>query len=144
MSVTQIKVWYNRFKDNRTSVKSNECAGRPSTCCNNVIIEEVKILIMANRRLTVREIGDELGISKDSAHAILTQDLGMRKVSAKFVPRLLSEEQKQVRLDIAQDLLQTTDDNPDYLNTVITGDESWVYGYDPKTKAKSSQWKHLS
>ena len=41
----------------------------------------------------------------------------MRRVSAKFVPKLLSEEQKQVRLDIVQDLLQTTDDNPEYLNT---------------------------
>ena len=104
----------------------------------------MKTLIMANRRLTVREIGDELGISKDSAHAILTQDLSMRRVSEKFVPRLLSEEQKQVRLDIVQNFLQTTDGNPEYLNTVITGDESWVYGYDPETKAQSSQWKHSS
>ncbi len=144
MSVTQIKVWYNRFKDGRTSVESNECSGRPSTCCNDAIIEEVKTLIMANRHLIVREIGDELGISKDSAHAILTQDLGMRRVSAKFVPRLLSEEQKQVRLDIAQDLLQTANDNPEYLYTVITGDESWVYGYFPETKAQSSHWKHPS
>ena len=67
----------------------------------------------------------------------------MRRVSAKLVPRLLSEEeQKQVRLDIVQNLLQTTDDYAEYLNTVITGDESWVYGYDLKTKAQSSQWKH--
>ena len=80
-------------------------------------MEEVKILIMANCCLTVREIGDKLGISKDSAQAILMQDLGMCRVSAKFVPRLLSEEQKRVHLDIAQDLLQTTDDNPEYLNT---------------------------
>jgi histone-lysine N-methyltransferase SETMAR len=27
---------------------------------------------------------------------------------------------------------------------VITGDESWVYGYDPETKAQSSKWKHPS
>ena len=68
----------------------------------------------------------------------------MCRVSAKFVLRLLSEEQKQVRLDIAQNLLQTTDDNHEYLNTVITGDENWVYEYDPETKAQSSQWKYPS
>ena len=106
MSVNKSKSWHNRFKDGHTSVESNERYGRPpSTCHNDVIIEELKTSIMANRHLRVREIGDELGISKDSAHAILMQDLGMRRVSAKFVPRLLSEEQKQVCLDIAQDFV---------------------------------------
>ena len=125
-------------------MEGNEHSGRSSTCCNDVIIKEVKTLIMANHCLTVREIGDELGISKDSGHAILMQDLGMRRVSAKFVPRLLSGKQKQVHLDIAQDLLQTTDDNPVYLNSVITGDESWVYGYDPETKAQLSPSERIS
>ena len=45
---------------------------------------------MVDHRLTVQKVNDELGISKDSAHAISTQDLGMRRVVAKFVPRLLS------------------------------------------------------
>ena len=119
MSVTQIKVGYNRFKDGRTSVKSDERTRRPSTCGNDVVIEEVRTLIMAHRRLTVREIDDELGISEDSAHAIL----GMYRVAAKLALRLLPEEQKQVRLDTARDLLQTADENPECLNTVITGDE---------------------
>lgn len=33
--------------------------------------------------------------------------------------------------------------NPDFLNTVIAGDKSWLLGYDPELKVKSSQWKHL-
>ena len=79
-------------------MESNEHSRRPLTCHNDVIIKEVKTLIMANHCLTVQEIGDELGISKDSAHGILMQDLGMCRVSAKFVPRLLSKKQK-VHLD---------------------------------------------
>ena len=66
---------------------------------------------IGRRRLTVREIG-ELGISKDSAHAILTQDLGIRRVAAKFIPKILSQKQ-QVHLEIAQDLPQITDSDPD-------------------------------
>ena len=66
----------------------------------------------------------------------------MRRVAAKFVPKLLSAEQKDLRVEVAQDLLDTTSTDPEFLNTVITGDESWVYGYDPETKAQSSQWKH--
>jgi hypothetical protein len=65
----------------------------------------------------------------------------MRRVAAKFVPKLLSAEQKELRVEVAQDLLDTTSTEPELLNTVITGDESWVYGYDPETKAQSSQWR---
>lgn len=97
---------------------------------------------MADRRSTVREIAQEVGVSKDSAHAILHDDLNMHTVAAKFVPKLLSPEQKDLRFEVAQDLLDTANTDGEFLNTMITGDESWVYGYDPQTKRQSSQWKH--
>ena len=28
-----------------------------------------------------------------------------------------------------------------FMETVVTGDETWIYGYDPETKQQSSQWK---
>jgi hypothetical protein len=61
---------------------------------------------MEDRRLTVREIANNIGISDGSAHAILTDDLGMRREAAKCVPKLLSCEQKELRLDVAQDMLE--------------------------------------
>jgi hypothetical protein len=45
-------------------------------------------------------------------------------------------------LEIAQDMLDNANSNPNFLNTVITGEKLWVYGYDPETKMQSSQWKH--
>ena len=65
-------------------------------------------------------------MSKDSAHAILRDDLNMHRVAAKFVPKLLSPEQKDLRFEVAQDLLDTANTDPEFLNTVITGDESWA------------------
>ncbi len=64
----------------------------------------------------------------------------MSRISAKFVPKILSGEQKQNRVRISQEMLKNVEDGPDYLTKVITGDESWVYSYDPETKAQSSQW----
>ena len=142
MGVTQIKEWFNRFKNGRTSVESEQRSGRPKTARNAAVVEKVENLVRGDRRLTVREIAEEVGISKDSAHEILRADLNMRRVAAKFVPKLLSAEQKELRVEVAQDLLDTISTDPEFLNTVITGDESWVYGYDPETKAQSSQWKH--
>ena len=72
---------------------------------------------------------------------ILTQDLGMKHVMARFVLQLLLPEQKEHRAAVANDLIQTTTDDPDFLKKVITGDEWWVYGYDPETKAQSHEWK---
>ena len=31
----------------------------------------------------------------------------------------------------------------EFTKTIITGDETWVYGYDPESKFQSLQWKHL-
>ena len=71
----------------------------------------------------------------------LTKDLGMKCVVAKFILWLLLPEQKEHRAAVANDLIQTATNEPDFLKKVITGDESWVYGYDLETKSWSSQWK---
>ena len=63
----------------------------------------------------------------------------MKRSTAKIVPKLLNFEQKERR--IAQEMLTMFNDDPDLLKKVITGDESWVYGYDIETKAKSMQWR---
>ena len=63
-------------------------------------------------------------------------------MAAKFVPRLLTLDQKECRVTNSSDLLENARDNPFFLSSIITGDESWVYGYDPETKAQSSVWKH--
>ena len=59
---------------------------------------------------------------------------------AKFVPRLLLPKQKEHRVAVANDLIQTATNEPDFLK-VITRDKWWVWGYDPEMKAWSSQWK---
>jgi flagellar biosynthesis/type III secretory pathway chaperone len=47
-------------------------------------------------------------------------------------------DQEQLRLEVAQDMLDSANSDPEFLNIMSTDDESWVYGYDPETKAQSS------
>jgi len=68
----------------------------------------------------------------------------MRCVSAKFLPRLLTAEQKDDRMSICTDLCERAQNDPNFMSSVITGDESRVYGYDLETKHMSSQWKSAS
>jgi histone-lysine N-methyltransferase SETMAR len=95
MGATQIKEWFNRFKDDRTLVDSDQRSGRPSTSRNANVIENVRSLILEDHRLTIREIADEVGISIVSAHSIVPEDLHMCRLVAKFVPKLLSQEQQR-------------------------------------------------
>lgn len=68
----------------------------------------------------------------------------MRKVSARWVPRLLTPFQKQERVECSQALLTMCHGNQEnFFNRLITQDESWVHHYDPETKVQSMQWKHL-
>ena len=76
---------YNRFKDGRTSVESDALSGRLSTSRNDELINQVRTLVTQDRRVTVRELAYEMGISIGSVHFILTHDLAMRRVSAKFM-----------------------------------------------------------
>lgn len=133
--------WYKMFSEGREDVNDEERAGRPSTSTTDENIDEVKKIVLADRRITVREVAEDLDISIGSCHSIITNDLGMRRVAAKFVPKLLNFDQKQHRINIAKELLDSVRDDPNLLQRVITGDESWVCGYDVETKAQSSQWK---
>ena len=67
--------WHKRFKNGRLSVEDDEGSGRPSTSTDDPHIDEINTLVRANRRLTVRELAEECGISVGSCHHILTEEL---------------------------------------------------------------------
>jgi hypothetical protein len=56
------------------------------------------------------------------------------------VPHVLTKDHKAKYLNISQELLDCVTVNVNFVKTIVTGDEAWVYGYDVKTTAQSSQW----
>ncbi|XP_037909777.1 protein GVQW3-like [Hermetia illucens] len=128
------------FQDDREDVNDELRSGRPtSTTDDNV--EAVKKIVLENRRITIREVAKDVGISVGSRHIIFSDISGMRRVAAKFVSKLLNFDQKNRHMGFAQELLNDVNDGPDMLKRVISGDKSWVYGYDVETKAQSCQRK---
>ena len=141
MSRSRVFEWHKRFKDGREDVEDDSRSGRPSTSRTDDNVERVKQVVRADRRMTVRMIASELGINRDTVWKIITEDLGMRKICAKMVPKLLNNDQKQRRVEVCEDILQRVETEPDLLERVITGDESWIFEFDPETKRQSLQWK---
>ena len=68
MSKTRVSEWYKRFQDGREAVEDDERPGRPSTSTTDENVEKVKEMVMNDRRITIRAVADDFGISIGSCH----------------------------------------------------------------------------
>ena len=141
MSCSRTFEWFGSFKNGRTSTANDDRSGLPSTATTPSKVEQVWAAVNQGRRRTIHDLCAEVGIGYGSCQRILTEQLNMRRMAAKFVARVLTQDQKDSRVAICQELKETVINDPTRLLNVITGDESIVYAYDPKTKLQSSQWK---
>ncbi|KAL7632954.1 UNVERIFIED_CONTAM: hypothetical protein RMT77_016664 [Armadillidium vulgare] len=96
-SMATVKNWFNEFQRGRTSIFDELRPGAPKTATTEDNVTKILDLLLADRRLKVREIAETVGISKDRVDHILHEVLGMRKLSARWVPRLLTPDNKRNR-----------------------------------------------
>jgi hypothetical protein len=94
LGCTHIKEWFRWCKEGRTSVKSDEHSGRPSTSRNQLMSDKVRFSMLDNQRIAIRELSDELGLSFCLVQSNVTEDLGMKYITVKFIPNLLIVKQK--------------------------------------------------
>ncbi|XP_025192145.1 uncharacterized protein LOC112592343 [Melanaphis sacchari] len=90
--------------------------------------------------MTIRMLADTLSIGKSSVHTILTENLGLKKLCTKIIPKLLTPDQKLRRKECCIDWKNSAL-TPNFLERVITGDESWFYEYNLELKTQSMEWK---
>jgi len=132
--------WHKAFKEGRENVEDDPRSGRPISSTNDQNVEVGRAVMAEDHRLSVRMIAEETGSDKSAVHRILTDHLHMRKICAKLELKNVSVEQKANRMEICQDLLGRLEIEPNFLDKVITGDELWVFDYDPETKRQSAEW----
>ena len=100
-SKSQVFKWFKAFSEGREYIKDEPCLGRPSTSKTDNNVEIVGALVRSDRRLTVRMIASELNLNHTTVHQILTEELAMKKLCAKFVaqkPDNLTEGQSEGRV----------------------------------------------
>ena len=90
----------------------------------------LRTLVRSDRRLGVRVMAEELNMKREIVRQTVKENLGMRKISAKMVLRILTHDQKQRRIHISTYLLC----NAEMFGRVIIGEETWCFQYDPETK----------
>jgi len=144
-SFSTIKKWAAEFKRGHTGLEDDPCKGCPKSATTPEIIEQVHDTVLDDRQMKVHEIAETIGISKEHVGYILHEELDMKKLCTRWVPRLLTADQKCTRMKISEQCLKLFNKNKtDLLLRFITMDEIWIHHYTPESKQQSKQWTEAS
>jgi len=131
------KNWVAQFKRGDFSTRDAPRPRRPKTVTTTEIMDQIQELILDDRRISAKSIVEQLGISRERVGSIIHEDLDIRNLSAKWVPRCLNVDQKRQRCQSSEQLLEFfRRDSNDFLSGVI-GDHgrNLVLSLSPRDKA---------
>ena len=134
--------WHKRFIEGREPVRDDEWCGRSKEVRTPELIGQIQNFIDKYRRLSIDTISAQFDVSVGIVYTIIREELKMRKICAKFVLRVLRDDQKERRCHDSKEMVALINSDPAVLDALVTCDESWIYCYDQETKRQSSQWKH--
>ena len=122
-------------------IKNAPKSGRPKSASRKEIVSKIKEIIDGVAIFTVCDIARKVGISLSTVHLILKKHLKVRKISARWEPRLLTDEQKRQRVKVAIKLLQMFPkyDKKQFANFFL-GDETWVHYFESVRKVSNKIW----
>ena len=101
--------WYYRYREGRELVEDDERGGRPKSTRTEVNIAAVTDLVKYDHRIASRMIAESLNIPKTVVLRFLKEDLGKRKLCARFIPHSLTPEQREYQVTSCQDIIAMVD-----------------------------------
>jgi histone-lysine N-methyltransferase SETMAR len=99
------------FKRGRSSLEGNPLDRRPKSATIPEIIEKVHDMLLDDGRMKVRDIAETIVISKERVGYILPEELDMKKLCARWLPRFLTADQKSTRMKISEQCLERFNKN---------------------------------
>jgi len=138
-SYATVKNWVAQFKRGDFSTCDAPRPGRPITVTTPEIIDQIQELIQEDRRISDKSIAEQLGISRELVRSTIHEDLDMRKLSAKWVPKCLNADQRRQRCQSSEQHLEFLRRDPNYFLSRL-----WPWtkpGYITMTRRQSNnQW----
>ena len=134
--------WIDAFKAGKTSTEDAPRSGRPVTASTLEKVNQIRDLVKSDPRVTISELSDQTGISFGSVQTILSEELGLSKLTCRWIPKLLTQEQLFTRVEVSRLLLERqTREGPGFLDRIVAGDEAWFFFHEPETKTMSKEWR---
>ena len=140
VSYDTVRRWKKKFESGVESIKNAPKSSRPKFASRIEIVSKIKEIIEGDARFTARNIARKVGISLSTVRFILKKHLKVKKISARWVPHLLSDEQKRQRVKVAKKTLQMF---PKYdkkqFADVVTSDKTWFHYFETVRKGHETQ-----
>jgi len=135
-----VERWSKLFREGREEIEDKPRSGRPITETTFENIERIRLLIDDDPYLTIEELEYETGLSHGTIHRIIADQLNMRKITARYVPKDLTDFQRAERVRICKENLLKFQQGTWRLCDVITGDESWFFHKQLGRKLSNAAW----
>ncbi|CAK9801756.1 Histone-lysine N-methyltransferase SETMAR [Anthophora plagiata] len=136
-----IKYWHREFKCGRVSIEDEPRSGRPTEIDYSNLAPKIKAAIEENRKCDLNSLALKYNVSYGVIQKIVTKDLGMRKLTTKWIPHVLSVANKQERVKCCVANLDLYNKQPNaFLKCLVTMDETWVLQSTPETRTEASEW----
>jgi hypothetical protein len=130
--------WHKHFAQGRDILEDDEHTSQPRTVRTELKIQELATLVCANHSQTVDGMAAAAaaagGIKHGTCHKILSDDLNMSRITQHSVPCVLTQNQRDDRMSISDDLIDSADKDGTSLSRIIKGDETWCFLYDRQLK----------
>jgi len=115
MKKSSVCEWRKRFKEDHENMEVDEKSGRPGPHRTDVNVKEVRNIVHSDRRLSIRAMAAQLNLDKGTVRTNLSDHLSMKRISAKMVPRLLTDEQNSSALVLAVRLFRKLHSHTPYI-----------------------------
>ena len=116
--------WHKRFKKGRESVRDDERYGKSKEVRTPELIGLIKNFMDKDCRVSIETISAQFDVSVGTVHTIICEELKMRKICAKFVPRVLREDQKERHCHDSREMVELISSDPTVLDALMTYDDS--------------------
>ena len=139
-SFRSVARWSKWFREGREEIEDEARPGRPITETTSENIEQVQSLINDDPCITIDELEAQTDLSRGTVQRIVSDHLNLRKVTARYVPKYLTDFQKAERVRICKENLAKFESGAWRLCDVVTGDESWFKHAKIGQKSSNSAW----
>ena len=125
MNRASVFEWHKRFKEDR----DDETCWGSKEVRSPELIGQIKNFMDKDRRVSIETISAQFDVSVETVHTIIREELKMRKICVKFVPKVLREDQKERRCHDSKEMVELINSDPS-----VICDERWIYCYDLDTE----------